>query len=69
MIDKGLQLWWVLYNNKISDTQSIELADREMMINLFEENYLEVIAIEEYNKYDNMITPDEWKKQYYNNNN
>jgi len=64
-----LKLWWVLYNNKISDTQSIELADREMMINLLEENHLEVIAIEEYSKHGDIITPDEWKKQYYNSNN
>lgn len=64
MVDKGLKLWWVLYNNKISDTQSIELADREMMINLFRENYLEVIAIEDYDKNGDMIKPDEWKERY-----
>ena len=58
--------WWVLYNNKISDTQMIEIMDTKMLKNLFNANHVEIIAIEDYQ--DNRIDVNEWKGRYYNSN-
>ena len=57
-----LTLWWILYNNKISDTQMIEIVNTEKLKNLFAANHLEIIAIQDhqYNKVD----VNEWKEQY-----
>ena len=54
--------WWVLYNNKISDTQMIEIVDTKMLKNLFTANHVEIIAIEDYQ--DNRIDVNEWKGRY-----
>lgn len=54
--------WWVLYNNKISNTQMIELMDTKMLKNLFTANHVEIIAIEDYQ--DNRIDVNEWKGRY-----
>ena len=59
--------WWVLYNNKISDTQMIEIMDTKMLKNLFTANHVEIIAIEDYQ--DNRIDVNEWRERYYNSNN
>ena len=59
-------LWRVLYNNKISDTQMIEIVNTEKLKNLFAANHLEIIAIQDcqYNKVD----VNEWKERYYDSN-
>ena len=59
-------LWWVLYNNKISDTQMIEMVDTEMLKDLFAVNHLEIIAIQDYQ--GNKIDVNEWKERYYDSN-
>ena len=59
-------LWWVLYNNKISDTQMIEMMDTKMLKDLFAANHLEIIAIQDYQ--DNKIDVNEWKERYYDSN-
>ena len=59
-------LWWVLYNNKILDTQMIEMVDTNMLKDLFAVNYLEIIAIQDYQ--DNKIDVNEWKERYYDSN-
>lgn len=61
-----LTLWWVLYNNKISDTQMIEMVDTKTLKDLFAANHLEIIAIQDYQ--DNKIDVNEWKERYYNSN-
>ena len=61
-----LILWRVLYNNKISDTQIIEMVDIEMLKDLFAANHLEIIAIQDYQ--DNKIDVNEWKERYYDSN-
>ena len=62
----GLTLWWVLYNNKISDTQMIEMVDTKTLKDLFAANHLEIIAIQDYQ--DNKIDVNEWKERYYDSN-
>ena len=62
----GLILWRVLYNNKISDTQIIEMANTEMLKNLFAANHLEIIAIED--SQGNKVDVNEWKERYYDSN-
>ena len=59
-------LWRVLYNNKISDTQIIEMANTEMLKNLFAANHLEIIAIED--SQGNKVDVNEWKERYYDSN-
>ena len=59
-------LWWVLYNNKISDTQMIEMVDTKTLKDLFAANHLEIIAIQDYQ--DNNIDVNEWKERYYDSN-
>ena len=59
-------LWWVLYNNKISDTQMIEMVNTEKLKNLFAANHLEIIAIQDYQ--GNEIDVNEWKERYYDSN-
>ena len=61
-----LTLWWVLYNNKISDTQTIEMVDTKTLKDLFAANHLEIIAIQDYQ--DNKIDVNEWKERYYDSN-
>ena len=61
-----LTLWWVLYNNKISDTQMIEMVDTKTLKDLFAANHLEIIAIQDYQ--NNKIDVNEWKERYYDNN-
>ena len=61
-----LTLWWVLYNNKISDTQIIEMVDTKTLKDLFAANHLEIIAIQDYQ--DNKIDVNEWKERYYDSN-
>ena len=61
-----LILWRVLYNNKISDTQMIEMMDTKMLKDLFAANHLEIIAIQDYQ--DNKIDVNEWKERYYDSN-
>ena len=61
-----LTLWRVLYNNKISDTQMIEIVNTEKLKNLFAANHLEIIAIQDYQ--DNKIDVNEWKERYYDSN-
>ena len=61
-----LTLWWVLYNNKISDTQMIEIVDTKTLKDLFAANHLEIIAIQDYQ--DNKIDVNEWKERYYDSN-
>ena len=61
-----LTLWWVLYNNKISDTQMIEMVDTKTLKDLFAANHLEIIAIQDYQ--DNKIDVNEWKERYYDSN-
>ena len=61
-----LTLWWVLYNNKISDTQMIEMVDTKTLKDLFAANHLEIIAIQDYQ--DNNIDVNEWKERYYDSN-
>ena len=61
-----LTLWWVLYNNKISDTQMIEMVDTKTLKDLFAANHLEIIAIQDYQ--DNKIGVNEWKERYYDSN-
>ena len=61
-----LTLWWVLYNNKISDTQMIEMVDTKKLKDLFAANHLEIIAIQDYQ--DNKIDVNEWKERYYDSN-
>ena len=55
-------LWWVLYNNKISDTQMIEMVDTKTLKDLFAANHLEIIAIQDYQY--NKVDVNEWKEQY-----
>ena len=55
-----LTLWWVLYNNKILDTQMIEMVDAEMLKDLFAANHLEIIAIED--SQGNKVDVNEWKE-------
>ena len=57
---------WVLYNNKISDTQMIEMVDTKTLKDLFAANHLEIIAIQDYQ--DNKIDVNEWKERYYDSN-
>ena len=59
-------LWRVLYNNKISDTQMIEIVNTEKLKNLFAANHLEIIAIQDYQ--DNKIDVNEWNERYYDSN-
>ena len=61
-----LTLWWVLYNNKISDTQMIEMVDTKTLKDLFAANHLEIIAIQDYQ--DNKIDVNKWKERYYDSN-
>ena len=61
-----LILWRVLYNNKISDIQIIEMANTEMLKDLFSANHLEIIAIQDYQ--NNKIDVNEWKERYYDSN-
>ena len=61
-----LTLWWVLYNNKISDIQMIEMVDTKTLKDLFTANHLEIIAIQDYQ--DNKIDLNEWKERYYDSN-
>ena len=61
-----LTLWWVLYNNKISDTQMIEMVDTKTLKDLFAANHLEIIAIQD--DQDNKIDVNEWKERYYDSN-
>ena len=61
-----LTLWWVLYNNKISNTQMIEMVDTKTLKDLFAANHLEIIAIQDYQ--DNKIDVNEWKERYYDSN-
>ena len=61
-----LTLWRVLYNNKILDTQMIEMVDTEMLKNLFAVNHLEIIAIED--SQGNKADVNEWKERYYDSN-
>ena len=61
-----LILWRVLYNNKISDTQMIEMVDTKTLKDLFSANHLEIIAIQDYQ--DNKIDVNEWKERYYDSN-
>ena len=59
-------LWWVLYNNKISDTQMIKMVDTKTLKDLFATNHLEIIAIED--SQGNKVDVNEWKKRYYDSN-
>ena len=59
-------LWWVLYNNKILDTQMIEMVDTKMLKDLFAVNHLEIIAIED--SQGNKVDVNEWKERYYDSN-
>ena len=59
-------LWWVLYNNKISDTQMIQMVDTKTLKDLFSANHLEIIAIQDYQ--DNKTDVNEWKERYYDSN-
>ena len=59
-------LWRVLYNNKISDTQMIEIVNTEKLKNLFAANHLEIIAIQDYQY--NKVDVNEWKERYYDSN-
>ena len=59
-------LWWVLYNNKISDTQMVQMVATKTLKDLFSANYLEIIAIQDYQ--DNKIDVNEWKERYYDSN-
>ena len=61
-----LTLWRVLYNNKISDTQIIEMANTETLKDLFAASHLEIIAIQDYQ--DNKVDVNEWKERYYDSN-
>ena len=61
-----LTLWWVLYNNKISETQMIKMVDTKTLKDLFAANHLEIIAIQDYQ--DNKIDVNEWKERYYDSN-
>ena len=61
-----LTLWRVLYNNKISDTQMIEMVNTKTLKDLFAANHLEIIAIQDYQ--DNNIDVNEWKERYYDSN-
>ena len=61
-----LTLWWVLYNNKISDTQMIEMVDTKTLKDLFAANHLEIIAIED--SQGNKVDVNEWKERYYDSN-
>ena len=58
--------WWVLYNNKISDTQMIEMVDTKTLKDLFSANHLEIIAIQDYQ--GNEVDVNEWKERYYDSN-
>ena len=59
-------LWWVLYNNTISDTQAMEMVDTEMLKDLLAANHLEIIAIEDFQ--GNKVDVNEWKERYYDSN-
>lgn len=59
-------LWWVLYNNKISDTQMIEMVDTKTLQDLFAANHLEIIAIED--SQGNKVDVNKWKERYYDSN-
>ena len=61
-----LTLWWVLYNNKISDTQMVKMVDTEMLKDVFAANHLKIIAIED--SQGNKVDVNEWKERYYDNN-